>query len=192
VLSGLVAWTFFANAYSNAAQSVVRNQNLVSKVYFPRLAIPVAAGASFILDFVIGVGALFVIQGFYGVGPSWRWLAIPLMGLFTFFVALAVGIWLAALNVRYRDVVFVVPFLTQAWLFASPIGYPSGLIPDRWLPLYGLNPVAGVVEGFRWSASGGTDFPGGLISVSIVVTLVVLATGLVYFRRTERTFADVI
>ncbi len=191
-LSGLVAWTLFANAFSNAAQSVVRSTHLVSKVYFPRLAIPIGTACSFLLDFVFAVGILFVIQAFYGIGPMWRWLAIPAMATLALVAALAVGIWLAALNVRYRDVVFVVPFFTQALLFASPIGYPTGLIPERWLPLYGLNPVAGVVEGFRWAASGGSDFPLGLIAVSAAVTTVLLSTGLIYFRRTERTFADVI
>ena len=192
VLSGLVAWTLFANAYANAAQSVVRNTNLVSKVYFPRLAIPVGSACSFVLDFLFAVGILFVIQAFYGIGPMWRWFAIPAMGVFTLVTALAVGIWFAALNVRYRDVVFVVPFLTQALLFASPIGYPTGLIPSDWLLLYGVNPVAGVVEGFRWASSGGGDFPFGLIVVSAAMTTLLLVTGLAYFRRTERTFADVI
>jgi lipopolysaccharide transport system permease protein len=192
VLSGLVVWTFFASAYAGAAQSVVRNANLVSKIYFPRLSIPLATSASFLLDLVFATAVLLVIQSFYGIGPSWRWLALPLMALFALSVALAVGIWLAGLNVRYRDVVYAVPFMTQALLFASPIGYPTGLIPDRYLLLYGLNPIAGLVEGFRWSASGADDFPGGLIAVSLAVTACLLATGLLYFRRTERTFADVI
>jgi lipopolysaccharide transport system permease protein len=192
MLSGLVAWTFFVNAFSNSAQSVVRNGNLVSKVYFPRLAIPVGTGSSFLLDFAFAVLVLFVIQAFYGIGPSWRWLAVPGMGLFALATALAAGIWFAGLNVRYRDVAYVVPFMTQALLFASPIGYPSGLIPEKWLPLYGLNPVAGVVEGFRWAASGAHDFPLGLMAVSLAVTVTLMTTGLLYFRRTERTFADLI
>lgn len=191
-LAALVPWTLFSNGFGGAAHSVVRNTNLVSKVYFPRLAIPFAACASFLLDFVLATGVLGVLQAFYGIYPTWRWLALPLLGAFVLLGALAVGIWFAALNVRYRDVVYVVPFMTQALMFASPIGYPSSIIPEQWRPLYGLNPVAGIIEAFRWAAAGSETLPVGLIAVSVGVTAILLVTGLLYFHRTERTFADVI
>jgi lipopolysaccharide transport system permease protein len=191
-LAALVPWLLFSNSFSGAAQSVVKNTNLVSKIYFPRLAIPVSAGGSFALDFVLATGVLVVLQSFYGIFPTWRFVVVPALGLLTLLAALAFGVWLAALNVRYRDVAYVVPFATQILMFASPIGYPSSLIPEPWRALYGINPVAGLVEGFRWAASGSQVNPAPMLAVTVVVTFAVLLTGLLYFHRTERTFADVI
>ena len=191
-LAALVPWTLFGNSFASAAQSVVRNTSLVSKVYFPRLAIPISAGGSFLLDFVLATAVLVVLQSFYGITPTLRFFAVPLLGAFALLAALSLGIWFAALNVRYRDVAYVVPFITQALMFASPIGYPSTLIPEPWRVLYGLNPIAGVIESFRWAASGAHTLPLGMLAVSVGTSLVLFATGLVYFQRTERTFADVI
>ena len=191
-LAGLVPWTLFANGYSGAAQSVVRNNNLVSKVYFPRLAIPVSAAMSFLLDFVFATGVLVVIQAFYGIWPTWKFVLVPFFGAFALLIALAFGIWLAALNVRYRDVVYVVPFITQALMFASPIGYPSSIVPEPWRTLYALNPLVGLIEGFRWASSGADNQPLALVAVSAAVTLAGLLTGLLYYGRTQRTFADLI
>jgi lipopolysaccharide transport system permease protein len=191
-LAALVPWTFFSNAFSGSAQSVVRNSALVSKVYFPRLLIPIAAGASFILDFLIATVLLFVVQLFWGVHPNARVLLLPVIALMALLGALAFGVWLAALNVRYRDVAYVIPFLMQALMFASPIGYPSSIIPSPWKLLYGLNPVAGMIEGFRWSASDAQTSPFELLLVSAGVITVALFGGLLYFRATERTFADII
>jgi homopolymeric O-antigen transport system permease protein len=191
-LAALVPWTFFSSAFSGAAQSVVRNDALVSKVYFPRLLIPVAAGASFILDFAIATGLLLIVQLFFDVHPNIRIVLLPAIAALALLGALAFGVWFAALNVRYRDVNYVIPFLMQALMFASPIGYPSSIIPAPWKLLYGLNPVAGIIEAFRWSACDAQNHPFGLLAVSSLVILVALAGGLLYFRATERTFADLI
>ncbi len=193
VLAALVPWTLFANAFLNSSQSVVKNQNIVSKVYFPRLVFPVSTALSFLIDFAIALVVLVSLTAAYGIYPTPRLLLVPFLAAFTLLAALSFGILLAALNVRYRDVTYTVPFLIQLWLFASPIGYPSTLIPEKWRFLYGLNPMSGVIEGFRWSAIGtSTTHPGPIILVSLLVTLVFLLVGLLYFGRTERTFADVI
>ena len=192
VLAALVPWTLFANAFLNSSQSVVKNQNIISKVYFPRLVLPVSTACSFLMDFVIALGVLLMLEAAYGIYPTWRLVFVPLLAAFALLAALSIGIFLAALNVRYRDVTYTVPFLIQLWLFASPIGYPSTLIPEQWRFLYGLNPMTGVIEGFRWSAAGATTHPGPLVLVSLVVSLVLPLGGLLYFGRTERTFADVI
>jgi lipopolysaccharide transport system permease protein len=191
-LAALVPWTFFSNAFSGAAQSVVRNSALVSKVYFPRLLIPLAAGASFILDFLIATVLLLVVQLFWGVHPNGRILLLPIIAAMALLGASAFGVWLAALNVRYRDVTYVIPLLLQALMFASPIGYPSSIIPSPWKAVYGLNPVAGMIEGFRWSACDARTSPFALLLVSAGVIGVALVGGLLYFRSTERTFADII
>ena len=141
---------------------------------------------------MLATGVLVIIQAFFGIWPSWRFLLVPVFGLFALLIALALGIWLAALNVRYRDVVYVVPFLTQALLLASPIGYPSSIVPEPFRAIYGLNPLAGLIEGFRWSSSGADNNPLALVAVSVAVTAAGLLTGLLYYGRTQRTFADVI
>jgi lipopolysaccharide transport system permease protein len=190
--AALVPWTLFSQALRGAAESVVKSGALVSKIYFPRLIVPLASAASFIVDFLISLVVLLGIMGFYGIYPTARVVWLPLLATFALVAALAVGIWLAALNVRYRDVGYVVPFLVQLWLFASPVGYSTTIVPGIWRTLYGLNPMVGIVEGFRWAMVGTTTTPGPIVAVSAAVTLLLLLGGLLYFRRTERTFADVI
>jgi homopolymeric O-antigen transport system permease protein len=192
VYAALVPWTLFAQSLSGASDSLVGSANLVSRVYFPRLALPVAAVGSFLLDFVIALPLLVGMMVFYGVYPTGNVIWLPVLTLLALITALAVGVWLAALNVRYRDVRYAVPFFIQLWLFATPVAYPSSLVPEEWQVILGLNPMAGVVEGFRWALLGTEPRPGMLLAVSAAVTLVVLFGGLVYFSRMERTFADVI
>ena len=190
--AALVPWTFFANGVSKAANSLVNSQNLLKKVYFPRLAIPVAAVLGGIVDFVIAFMFLIGMMFFYGVHPGTEliWL-VPLL-LLAFVTALGAGFWLSALNVQYRDVGLAVGFLIQIWLFATPIAYPSSLLPEPWRTLYGINPMAGVVEGFRWALLDVSTAPGPIVGVSALASLLLLATGALYFRRMENTFADVV
>lgn len=190
--AALVPWTFFSNGIMNAANSMVGHQNMIKKVYFPRMAIPLATILAGFVDFVIAFAVLLVMMLFYGLAPTAHvfWL-LPLIAL-AFCTSLAVGLWLAALNVRYRDIRFTVPFLTQFWLYATPIAYPSSLLDDRWRIVYGLNPMAGVVEGFRWALIRTDTAPGPMVVVSTLVALTGLISGLFYFRRMERSFADVV
>lgn len=192
VLAGLVPWTFFSNGLAASSRSVVASRDLISKVYFPRLLIPVGAAAAFGVDFIFAFAFLVVVEPFWGVYPTWRMVFVPPLAVFALLVALSMGVWLAALNVRYRDVVYVTPFLVQLLMFASPIGYPSTIIPDNLRFLYGLNPVAGLVEAFRWSAAGAQIHVAAELAVSIVVTAVLLVSALIFFGRTERSFADII
>lgn len=192
VFAGLVPWTFFSQALTGTAASLVGNANLVSKVFFPRVILPVASATSYAVDLVLALALLGGIMAWYGEAPSTGIVWLPALALLALVTALAVGIWLAALNVRYRDIRYTVPFLAQLWLFASPVAYPSSLIPDEWRFLYGLNPMAGVVEGFRWALVGTDTRPGPMLAASALAAVALLLGGLVYFRRTERTFADVI
>lgn len=189
---GLLPWTFFANAAAGASSSLVANTNLVAKVYFPRLAIPIAAVLAGLVDLGIGLVLLIGLLLFFGVSPGAGLLLLPVFVGLTVLTALAVGIWLSALDVQYRDVRYAIPFLIQVWLFATPVVYPASVVPEQYRPLYGLNPMAGVVEAFRWALLGRNDFPGPILAVSTLVLAVVLVTGLFYFRRMERSFADVI
>jgi lipopolysaccharide transport system permease protein len=189
-LSGLIPWQLFAYALTQSSNSVVANKNLVSKVYFPRLIVPLAAVLSGLVDFGIAFGVLLVMFVFYGFVPSPALAMIPLAIILTIFSALAVGLWLSALNVRYRDVQYTIPFLTQLWMFATPIAYPSSLIPPQFRAVYGLNPMAGVVECFRWGLFGQTGGSFALIGLSSFVVLLAFLGGLAYFRRVEKTFAD--
>lgn len=190
--AGLVPWTLFSTSLSGSSDSLVSSSNLIQKVYFPRLLLPLSALGSHIVDFAIAMAVLGLLLVSFGHPPSidvvWT---IPLM-LLLLTIALAAGIWLSAANVRYRDVRYVVPFLVQLLLFASPVAYSVDIVPRDWLWLYRLNPVAPVVEGFRWALLGETPPPVEAIVAAVLVTLVVLASGLAYFRRVERTFADVI
>ena len=190
--AGLVPWTFFAHGLAQSANSVVSSQSLVGKIYFPRILLPTATVVSGVVDFAVALIVLFALLAYYGVAPglSVVWL-VPLSAL-TFVTALAVGLWLSAVNVKYRDVRYVVPFLTQLWLFATPIAYPSSLLPEQWRALYALNPMVGVVEGFRWALLGAATAPSGLIAVSAAVALVALVAGVMYFQRSEAAFADII
>ena len=190
--AALVPWSFFAYGLSQSANSLVGSRDLLTKVYFPRLAIPVATVLSGAVDFALALLVLLAMMVYYGLAPTANvvWI-VPLL-LLAFVTALGAGLWLSALNVQYRDVRYTVPFLTQLWLFATPIAYPSSLLDEPWRTLYGINPMAGVVEGFRWALLGTDTRPGPIILVSTVAAVALLVGGAYYFRRMEKTFADVV
>ena len=190
--AGLVPWTFFSQGLTQAANSLVMSQNLLRKVYFPRLAIPLATVLSAAVDFVLAFVVLAAMILFYRIEPSPRVLWVIPLAVLAFATALGTGLWFAALSVRYRDVRFVVPFLVQFWLFATPIAYPSSLLPERWRAIYAVNPMTGVVEGFRWALLGANTQPGSMVIVSTVAAVLILIGGAYYFRSVERTFADLI
>jgi homopolymeric O-antigen transport system permease protein len=191
VFVGLLPWTYFANAAGNAGSSLVTNEKLVSKVYFPRMIIPLATVIASLADLAVGFVILVILLLVFGIVPGPAIAFVPLLVVFAALTALAVGTWLSALDVHYRDVRYAIPFLIQIWLFATPVVYPASLVPQQFRFLLGLNPMSGVVEGFRWALLG-QEAPGALLWVSVLVTFVVLVSGLFYFRRLERTFADVI
>jgi lipopolysaccharide transport system permease protein len=190
--AGLVPWTFFSYGLSQSANSVVADQQLVRKVYFPRLAIPTATVLSGVVDFVLAFLVLLGMMLYYGVFPTPRALWVLPLLLLALVTALGIGLWLAALNVQYRDVRYTIPFLTQLWLLATPIAYPSSLLTEPWRTVYGINPMAGVVEGFRWALLGSGTAPGAIILVSSLAALLLLFGGAFYFRRMEDSFADLI
>jgi lipopolysaccharide transport system permease protein len=190
--AALVPWTFFANGLNQASNSLVGSANLIKKVYFPRLVVPISSVISGVVDFVLAFAVLLGMMLFYGILPTVNILWLPLFVLLIFVTALGVGFWLSALNVQFRDVRYTVPFLTQFWLFATPIAYPSSLLSEPWRTLYGINPMVGVVEGFRWALLGTDTAPGPIIIVSTVVALILFFGGAFYFRRLERSFADVV
>jgi lipopolysaccharide transport system permease protein len=187
----LVPWTFFANGMNQASNGLVHNQNLITKVYFPRLALPIASVMAGLLDFFLAFLLMLAMVAWYHIVPSWTVVFLPLFLALALIAALGVGLWLAALNVQFRDVHYVVPFITQFWMFATPIAYPSSLLPEPWRTIYGLNPMAGVVEGFRWTLLG-VGSPGPIVAMSACSAIVLLISGMFYFRRMERTFADVV
>jgi lipopolysaccharide transport system permease protein len=189
-LAGLVPWTYFAAAVTSGAGSLASYQHIISKVYFPRLLIPLAAVLTPLIDFAVAFVVLAAVVAWYGIAPGGGILWLPLLLLLAVATAVAASLWLSALSVRYRDVRYVVPFAMQLWLFATPVAYPASLVPARWRALYGLNPMAGTVEGFRWALAGGPS-PGMMTVVSGVAVLFALVTGILYFRRAERTFADI-
>lgn len=188
--AALVPWTFFANALTQASNSLVGSANLITKVYFPRLTVPVASVLSGIIDFAFAFAVLLLLLLWYGVSLSLRLFAVPLLVLLAITTALGVALWLTALNVQYRDVRYTVPFLTQFWLFATPVAYPSSLLSEPWRTIYSINPMVGVVEGFRWALLNAGSSPGPMMAVSSLVSLALLVGGAYYFRRLERTFAD--
>jgi lipopolysaccharide transport system permease protein len=190
--TALVPWTLFASSLAGAAASLVAGGGLVSKIYFPRILLPVASAGSYLLDFAIAMGLLVGMMAWYDIYPGAALAWLPAFVALALLTALGVGIWLSALNVRYRDVRYAVPFLVQLWLFASPVAYPASEVPEGWQTVYGLNPMTGVVEGFRWALLDGPAPAAGMVAASAGVAVALLAIGLVYFRRTERTFADVI
>ena len=190
--TALLPWQLFAYALTESSNSLVSNQNLITKVYFPRLVIPISAVLAGLVDFGISFVVLLVLMRYYGIVPTAAVALLPLFVLLAIVTALAVGLWLSALNVKYRDVRYTIPFLTQFWLFVTPVAYPSSLVPEQWRALYGLNPMAGVVEGFRWALLGKTQSPGAMLAVSVAAVIILLFGGLMYFRRTESTFADVV
>ena len=190
--SALLPWSLFAHALNQSSNSLVNNQSLITKVYFPRLIIPIAPLFVGLVDFAIAFLVLIGMMFFYGIAPGSAAFATPFLVLLAVLTALAVGLWLSALNVQYRDVRHTIPFLTQFWLFATPVAYPSSLLPEPWRSLYGLNPMAGVVEGFRWALLGTPHAPAALIAVSSAAVLALLLGGLWYFTRLERSFADIV
>ena len=190
--SALVVWTYFANAVSAAGNSLVGDANLISKVYFPRLVIPLTPITAGLLDFSIAFVFLLGFTFFYGIRISFSILAVPLLILLAALTAAGVGSFLAALNAKYRDVRYAIPFLVQLWMFASPIVYPSSLLPERYRLLYALNPLAGIIEGFRAALLGTVPFPAAMVGVSATAALVLCLAGIFYFKQTERYLADII
>jgi lipopolysaccharide transport system permease protein len=190
--AALLPWTFFATAMARGGNSLVQDPNLLSKVYFPRLALPMASVSALLVDFGIAFVILLGMLVFYGIVPGAEVLTLPLFLALAYFTALAVAVWLSAINVKYRDITYVVPLLSQFWLFLTPVAYPITLVPDEWRVVYGLNPMVGVVEGFRWALFGTESAGAGTLLISAAVVLVLCVSGLFYFRRTEREFADVV
>ena len=190
--SAMVAWTYFSNAITYSGNSLIQNTALISKVYFPRLIAPLAPTLAFLLDFAIAFVILIAMMLYYQIYPSITILLLPLLIVLMMFTASGVGMFLAALNAQYRDIRYTLQFLVQFWMFASPVVYPVSLIPEKYRLIYAINPMAGVIEGFRSALLGTTVFPTQMVLVSIVVSIVVFITGALYFRQTERYFADVI
>jgi homopolymeric O-antigen transport system permease protein len=192
MFSALLPWTLFATALTQSSMSIVVNQQVVKKVYFPRLVIPIAATLASVVDFVVGAFVLVGLMAYYHMVPT-PWIVItPLLIVLALATAVAVGLWLAALNAKYRDVQYTIPFLIQIWFFLTPIVYSTGILPGRLTFVYGLNPMVGVVQGFRWALLGSAPHIGGLMIVAVVMVTVLLLTGLEFFRRTERIFVDLV
>ncbi|MDQ6911311.1 MAG: ABC transporter permease [Verrucomicrobiota bacterium] len=193
VFAAMLPWQLFATSLSEGSNSLISNSNLISKVYFPRLIVPASAVIVSFVDFAISMVLLAVMMAFYRVWPGVYLLSLPLFTLLALLASTGAGVWLAALNVKYRDFRYVVPFLVQFGLYISPVGFSSNIVPEKWRLLYSLNPMVGVIDGFRWAISGGaTSFPRESLVVSLITVALLLVTGIWYFRKTERTFADVI
>lgn len=193
VFVGLLPWFFFSSALSDAGNSIVSSGSLISKVYFPRLVVPLSAVVVSLVDLLISAVILAGLMLWYGFVPDWRIITLPLFVLVAFAAALGAGLWITALNVKYRDFRYVIPFIVQFGLYISPVGFSSAIVPEKWRFVYSLNPMVGVIDGFRWATLGGRAalyWPGILLSVGLVT--VMLFTGVYYFRKTERTFADII
>ncbi len=190
--AGLVPWTFFANALTQSANSLVNNANLIQKVYFPRLVIPISSVLAGVVDFLLAFLVLCGIMIYFGIFPSIAVVTLPLFLLLAFITSLGVGLWLTALSVQFRDVRYVVGFLVQFWFFLTPVTYASTMLEGRWRLLYGINPMVGVVEGFRWALLKSGERPDALVYVSAAIALLIFISGLFYFRRMEKTFSDVI
>jgi lipopolysaccharide transport system permease protein len=190
--AALLPWTYFSTALTNATNSMVENQRLITKVYFPRMLLPLASVLAGLVDFAIAFVLLIGLMIFYGVVPGATALFAPLFLLLAVVTALGAGLWLSALNAIYRDVRYAVPFAVQMWMFASPVVYPSSLVPAEWQWLYGLNPLAGVIEGFRWSLTGAGQPPGPLLLVSGLAVAALLLGGLVYFQKMDANVADIV
>jgi lipopolysaccharide transport system permease protein len=191
--TALLPWTFFAQALTRSGASLVGNANLVTKVYFPRLIIPLAATLAPIVDFLVSFLVLIGMMIWYGITPTWGGLmALPFFMVLTIMIALAVSLWLSPLNVRYRDVGHILPFLSQFWMYASPVAYPVSLVPEKWQFLYSLNPMVGVIEGFRWVLLGKESPNFMAMVVSMIVVLALLLGGIIFFKKMEGTFADVV
>ena len=190
--AALVPWGFFANGLNHASNSLVNGSHLIKKIYFPRLAMPIATVLSGVVDFLLAFVVLMGMMLYYGYVPTMNVLWLPLLLLLALTTSLGVSLWLAAMNVQFRDIRYIIPFLVQIWLFATPIAYPSSLLTEPWRTVYGINPMVGVVEGFRWALLGVNTAPGPIIIVSSLTSFLLMVTGAFYFRRMERTFADVV
>jgi lipopolysaccharide transport system permease protein len=192
VLAGVLPWTYFAEALRRSVTGLVTNSELVRKIYFPRLVIPLAGVGSPIADFGFGLLLLLVLMVWYSVAPGWSLLTLPLWTFAALALALSLGLWLSPLNVHYRDITHTIPFVIQVWMFATPIAYPLSMIPQKWRTVYSLNPMVGIIEGFRWSLLDTAQPDLRAVAISIALITVSLLAGLIYFRRVERSFADVI
>ena len=190
--AALLPWTYFAKSVERSGGSLVSEGNLIKKIYFPRLIIPISSTMAGLLDFLISFGVLLGMMGWYGFVPTWNVLILPLFLLLILLTALSVSLWLSSLNTKYRDISYVVPFLTQFWMYASPVVYPVSVVPERWRLLYSLNPMVGVIEGFRWALLGKKSPDLMIMAVSVVAVLFVFFAGIVYFKRMERSFADIL
>lgn len=190
--AALLPWTLFSQSLARSGASLVGNSNLITKIYFPRLLIPLSATVSPIVDFTASLLLMLPMMAWYGITPGPGIASLPFLVLLTLLASLATGLWLSALNVRYRDVGYVIPFMIQVWMYASPIAYPASIIPEKWRMLYGLNPMAGVIEGFRWALLDAHRPDLALMTTSTAVLVLLLAGGLIYFKRIEDTFADII
>jgi lipopolysaccharide transport system permease protein len=193
VFAAMLPWQLFATSLTEGSGSLINNANLISKVYFPRLIVPASAVIVSFVDFAISMVLLALMMAIYGVWSGWTILMLPVFTLLAVLASAGAGIWLAALNVKYRDFRYVVPFIVQFGLYISPVGFSSNIVPEKWRLLYDLNPMVGVIDGFRWAISNGaTPFPNQSLLLSLVTVTFLLVTGIWYFRKTERTFADVI
>lgn len=188
--SALLPWTYFANALTQTTNTMVENQRLITKVYFPRIFLPFSAVLSGVLDFAVAFTILIGMMFFYGFVPGWELLLFPFLFLLTLLTALGVGMWLSALNALYRDFRYTVAFIVQFWMFASPVAYPSSIVPQKWQWLYGLNPMAGVIDGFRWAVVGKGNPPGVLLGISSLMVLLLLSAGVIFFQKMETQIAD--
>lgn len=190
--AALLPWNFFSQALSRSGTSLVGNSNLISKIYFPRLLIPLSASVSPVIDLFFSFLILLILMPMYGITPTWGLLFLPVFVVLSLLTALAVGLWLTTLNVKYRDVGHVIPFLIQIWMYSSPVVYPLSMVPEKWRLLYSMNPMVGIIEGFRWAITGSGRPDIAALTISSVVISLLLAGGLVYFKKMELTFADVI
>ncbi len=191
-LTALLPWLYFAKALTGSSDSLVSSANLVQKVYFPRLILPLSKTISGLVDFAVAFGLLVILLAWYRVMPGWELLLLPVLVFIAMLTALAVGLWLTALNVKYRDIGLMVPFVTQIWMYSSPIAYSTSIVPEQWRWMYSLNPLVGVVEGFRWALLGKAPPALGPMLLSLTVVVLLFVSGVAFFRRVERTFADVV
>jgi len=193
VFAAMLPWQFFSNTVSESSNSLISNATMVSKIYFPRIIIPTTSMIVSLVDFIIAFGLLILLMLWYGFSPNWKFIALPFLLVLAMITSLGIGYWVSALNVKYRDFRYVIPFIVQLGLYISPVGFSSDVIPEKWRLLYSINPMVGVIDGFRWAILGGDAeiyWPGFLLSIGLGISLFIF--GVRYFIKTERSFADVI